>query len=202
MELETRGFYLADRLEVREDGREITGQFPYAKRAGEGPMAVVADRGPNRKEQFAPHAFRYAIEDETREIQLLFGHNPNTPLARRNNGTFELEDTDDALRFRAVLPPLNEQPSYMRDVLMQIRAGLIPGVSPGFRIPPAAAVANAVEMIDEPGNPGVKIRWITAAVLYELSLVSRPAYEGDDNTVDVRTAIGSQTVSLPRRYWL
>ena len=69
----------------------------------------------------------------------------------------------------------------MRDTVMAVRAGLFTGVSPGFRIPPEDVVPGAVEMIPERGNPGVYIKRINAAVLFELSLVSRPAY--DDTSV-------------------
>ena len=41
--------------------------------------------------------------------------------------------------------------------------------------------------IPEPGNPGVSIRVIKHAVLYELSIVSRPAYGSTD--VDLRAEV-------------
>lgn len=178
--LETRGFYPAD-IELRQKGRELSGSFPYGR------QATISDRGRVRKERFAPGAFDFAVQDETREIHLLFGHSYDKPLAVRSGRSLVLESNAERLVFRALLPVEGEQPSYMRDVLLQLRAGLIGGISPGFRVPPSSAVANAEELIDEPGNPGVQIRVINAAVLYELSLVARPAY--DETNVDVRSAV-------------
>ena len=64
----------------------------------------------------------------------------------------------------------------MGDTVRMVRAGLAGGVSPGFRVPPASAVADAEGLEPEPGNPGVQVRVIRQAVLHELSIVTRPAY--------------------------
>ena len=69
--------------------------------------------------------------------------------------------------------------------------------SPGFRVPPQSAVPNAEELIPEPGNPGVQIRVIRQAVLYELSLVTRPAYP--ETIVDLRAENEGQDEVLIRR---
>ena len=95
-----------------------------------------------------------------------------------------LVDTPEALEFRAALPPENERPTYMVDALLQLRAGLIGGISPRMQVPPATVVPGAERLVPEPGNPGVMIRSIREALLPELSLVSRPAY--GDTTVELR----------------
>ena len=107
-------------------------------------------------------------------------------MARKRNNSLELEDTDDALLFRAVFPPEGEQPSYMRDFLLEMRAGLVGGISPGFNVPPAAVVPGAETLMPEPGNPGVSIRNIAQAVLFELSGVTRPAYTSTE--LDLRAS--------------
>lgn len=58
-------------------------------------------------------------------------------------------------------------------------------MSPGFRVPPASAVANAEVLVEEPGNPGVLIRKINHAVLREVSLVTAATYDGTE--IDVRS---------------
>ena len=98
------------------------------------------------------------------------------------SGSLVLEDSATVLRFEAELP--KDPPSWVTDTMRAVEAGLIRGVSPGFRVPPASAVANAEELIDEPGNPGVQIRQINQAVLYEISLVTRPAYV--ESEIDLR----------------
>ncbi len=69
-------------------------------------------------------------------------------------------------------------PTYMLDLVKQVRTGRAGGVSPGFQVPPANVVPNAERLTPEPGNPGVLIRDIAQAVLPELSIVTRPAYTG------------------------
>ena len=167
-------------LEIRQtgQGRQLTGSFPY------GSMATVRDRGRVRKERFSPRAFRFAVEDENRDIDLLAGHRFDQPLASKQAGTLVLEETDAGLSFRAELPIDDDQPSWMVDTVKAVRSRLARGISPGFRVPPASAVANAEEFLPEPGNPSVQIRQINQAVLVELSIVTRPSYV--DSAVDIR----------------
>ena len=159
----------------------------------------MRDRGRVRKEMFLQRAFAFSVEDEAREIHLLSGHSFDRPLASKRRGSLRLEDRDDGLRFEADLPEEAEQPSWMRDAVMALNAGLVGGISPGFSVPPANAVPNAEALIPEPGNPGVQIRVIRQAVLYEMSLVTRPAYP--ETAVDLRAQNTPDTV-WRRRPWL
>ena len=178
--IEQRAIFEVLDLELRQrgGGRSLRGRFPYDRRA------TVRDRGRVRKEMFRARAFAFAVEDEAREIHLLSGHSFDRPLASKRGGTLKLEDRDDGLAFEADLPEEAAQPSWMRDTVMALQAGLVGGISPGFAVPPASAVANAEELIPEPGNPGVQIRVINQAVLHELSLVTRPAYP--ETEIDLR----------------
>ena len=177
-ELETRSVWPVV-LEIRQDGRSLSGFFPYGARA------TIADRGRVRKESFRPRAFRFSVEDPSREINLLVGHDFGKPLGSKLGGTLELEDSDAGLAFRAMLPPPDEQPTWMRDQVLAIRGGLAEGASPGFRVPPATTVPNAERLVEEAGNPGVFEREIAEAVLFEMSSVTRGAYT--DATVSVRS---------------
>lgn len=159
----------------------------------------MRDRGRVRKEVFLQRAFAFAVEDPGREVHLLSGHSFDRPLASKRRGSLRLEDRDDGLRFEADLPAEAEQPSWMRDTVLSLQGGLVGGISPGFSVPPASAVPNAEELIPEPGNPGVQIRVIRQAVLFELSLVTRPAYPETD--VDLRAQTTAGTV-WRRRPWL
>lgn len=206
-------------LEVRARGRKLRGSFPYNREA------VVSDRGRVRKERFRSGAFGWQIrafaelqkemaqvikssfdkarvevlreELARRNVDLLRGHDFDRPLASMIGGGLKVEDSRDALRFEADLP--ENPPSWVEDTKKAVEAGLIRGVSPGFRVPPASAVANAEEFIDEPGNPGVQIRQINQAVLYELSLVTRPAYSASE--VDVRSDFAPGEVPAARDDW-
>ena len=123
-------------------------------------------------------------ELERRNIHILSGHSFDRPLGSLLTGNARVTDGDDAVRFEVDLPDEARQPSWMRDAVLAVEAGLSVGVSPGFSVPPANVIPNAEELIPEPGNPGVSIRSINAAVLYELSIVTRPAYGATE--VDLR----------------
>ena len=160
-------------LEYRQKGRKLRGSFPYNA------LATISDRNTVRKETFKPSAFAFSLKDADRVISLLRGHDFNTALAVRSPKfkSLELDDTTTALNFEATLPPLTQQSQHVRDTVLDVQAGLLNGISPGFKIPPAGVIANAEEFVPEPGNPGVEIRVINAAILFELSLVHRPSYK-------------------------
>lgn len=165
---------------ARNGRRRLRGRFPYKNRA------VLSDGGKNggrpQKEEFAPGAFSHSINSDDQEIHLLVGHSFDKPLASRNTNTLFFNDTDEALNFDAEITPEIADTSYGADVLKQIESGLAVGISPGFRIPPKRAVAVAEKFSDEGHDPArgmhnASIRTIIAAILYELSVVTRPAYQ-------------------------
>ena len=136
-------------------------------------------------------AGRFAIEDDSRQIDVLSGHDFGKPLASSKAGTLDIEDGDDGVTFEARLP--DDPPSWAIDAERAIAAGLMTGLSPGFVVPPASAVPDAERFVPEPGNPGVQIRVISEAALREFSIVTAPAYA--DAAVDLlgpSTSAGSQ----------
>lgn len=169
-------------LELRaspKGGRRLKGRFPYRKRA------VLSDGGKNggrpQKEQFEPGAFTYSLNSDEQEIHLLVGHSFDAPLASKKTGTLIFNDTAEALNFDAEISPQIADTSYGSDILKQIESGLSVGISPGFRIPPKRAVPVAEKFTDEGHDPArgmhnALIRTILQAVLFELSVVTRPAY--------------------------
>lgn len=165
-------------LELRAAGdgsRRLSGRFPYNKRA-------VLDAGGKgrrpKKEQFAPKAFSFAVDDADRDIHLLAGHTFDKPLASKKAKTLTLQDSAEALTFEAVLVPEILESTWGRDFLAAFAAGLIGGISPGFRVPDMDG-AEAVEE-EDPKLGDALIRTIFAAVLFELSLVTRLAYHETD----------------------
>ena len=184
----------ASKLEIRRSGgmRILTGRFNY------GSTATVRDRGRVRKERFEPRAFRFAIEDETRQLDILVGHDFGKPIASRKAGTLSIADGDDAVNFEARLP--DDPPSWVIDAEKSIAAGLMVGLSPGFVVPPASVVPDADRFVEEAGNPGVQIRVIREAVLREFSVVTAPAYE--DAEVDLRAERLDMEPTRRRRLWL
>ena len=208
-------------IRARGDKRVLSGKFPYNK------TATIRDRGKVRKERIGKRAFGWQIKrfqelqdelstmigdtvDQVRKelleeqleranVHILSGHSYSKPLGDMKRGTARVIDSDDALRFEVDLPDEKDMPTYMMDVVKEIRTGRAGGVSPGFRVPPRNVVPDAEELVDEVGNPGVQIRVVKQAVLHEMSIVARPVYASTD--VDVR-ADDHLFVKPRRRVWL
>ena len=157
-------------FEIRQDGEGLAGKFFYDADTITSDRAEVRASS-TRKSRVRPGAFRFALEDDTREIQLLMGADYDRPLASKLAGTLELDDGPEALAFRVARLP---DTSYVRDFRAQLAAGAAAfGVRPLYRIPPAETVADAVSIIPETGNPGVNIEVVNQAVLTGLAVVSR-----------------------------
>lgn len=138
-------------------GRVLSGRFFY------GAEAVLGD---GRREVFAPRAFRSRVE-AGENVFLLAGHDPERPLASVEAGSLTLRDGDDALHFEARIEPST---SWARDAVAALDAGLTKGLSPGFRVRPGGdTVTRAAE--------GGLRRTIRAADLFEISVVTAPAYD-------------------------
>lgn len=186
-------------LEVRKRASgaiNLAGRFPYGK------PATLSDGGRTgrpRKEVIASRAFDYRVSREDEDIHLLVGHSYDRPLASRGAGTLSLKDSDDALTFDAEITPEIAETQHAKDALAMISAGLAVGISPGFRIPPERAVKDAEEVTEEDPAEGMAlIRTIKAALLYELSIVTRPAYpeaEVEARNWDVTTG----GVAIPKK---
>lgn len=156
----------------------LQGRFPYGKRA------ILSDGGRTgrpKKEVIAPRAFAYRVDDPKEDIHFLVGHSFDKPLASRSAGTLDLVDSDDALTFTATITEEMQAVSYVKDILVGIAAGLTLGISPGFRLPPKRTVPEPEKienegMDPENGSYNAIIRTVLAALLYEISVVTRPAY--------------------------
>ena len=98
---------------------------------------------------------------------------------------WQIEDTPKGVFFDATLPPESKQPSWMVDAVLSVRAGLTQGDIPRIqRSLPDLSLPMRRSLIPEPGNAAVQIRQINQAVLFELSLVTRPQYLGTE--IDIR----------------
>lgn len=170
----------------------LQGSFPYGKRA------VLSDGGRTgrpRKEVIAPRAFAYRINTPSehggkKDIHLLAGHSYDKPLASVRSGTLDIQDSDEAVTFTATITEEMQEVSYVKDVLAAVAAGLAIGISPGFRLPPKRAVPEPERIEDEGHDPengahNAIIRTVLTALLYEMSIVTRPAYP--ETQIDARS---------------
>ena len=72
------------------------------------------------------------LEDlaEKRNTHLLVGHDFNRAIADMKTGTLAVRETPDFMELEAKLPPVEEQPSWVRDAVLAVRGGQLRGVSP------------------------------------------------------------------------
>ena len=208
--------YAASGVEVRRDGRGLSGSFAYNQ------DRVVSDRGARRKVRVGPGAFSWQLEafeqaqeelsetiseaikkgtveaeafrDQAREVQLLAGRSYDAPLASLRTGTLKLTDTPEALRFEVDRLP---DTTAARDLRAAMDAGAADfGVDVLYSIPPASAVPDALEIIAEPDNPGVQIEIVRSGILQAIAIVSR-APRGNGGIVERRRVTPAR-----RRIWL
>ena len=135
-----------------------------------GSLELRAERigaGRERREMIAARAFADRL-DRGEDVHFLSGHDFNKPLASRSAGTLTLTESDDALTVDATIGADMNQVTYVRDFLSAHAAGLVRGLSPGFRVRPGG------ETVEERGD--AILRTIKAADLIEISAVTKPAY--------------------------
>lgn len=113
-------------------------------------------------EVIAPGAFSKAIA-ENGDIRALFNHDWNNVLGRTKSGTLHLSEDNRGLKFEVDLP----NTSVARDLAESLKRGDISQCSFGF-IPTVEEWDYSIEPVK---------RTITEVELFEVSVVSIPAYE-------------------------
>ena len=217
------GIILPGALEIRARGRRghsIRGRFPY------GATATVRNVGRARKERFAPDSMSWQVKEfgklqaelsdvlseaveeacrqilieqledalERRNTHLLIGHSYDRPIADMRSGTLDVKHS--AVEIEARLPEdRDEWPSWVRDAVLAVKGRQLRGISPGFQV----TAKGAERLVPEDGPGDSMVREILDAVVFEYSLVSRPAYAS--TTVDARAAEPGEAPGR-RRLWL
>lgn len=145
-------------FEIRAEGgvTRLQGQFAY------GQETTLAD---GRRERFASGAFRSRVL-AGENVFLLAGHDPEKPLASVDAGSLTLRDDDTGLHIEARVAATT---TWAADALAALAAGLTKGLSPGFRVPAGGDIVTR--------NDGGLLRTVTQAQLFEISLVTRAAYD-------------------------
>ena len=206
-------------IRARGAGRVLSGRFPYGK------TATIRSSGSVRKERFAEFSMKWQTEKfaelnaelsrvmqgavnqarvevlqeelERRNTHLLVGHSYDKAVADTRTGNLKVRHTREAVEIEAELPAEARQPSWVRDAVLAVEGGQLRGISPGFQVP---AGRGGERLIPEPGNPSVMIREVVDAVVFEYSLVARPAYSS--TTVDARADDPASPPGRRRRLWL
>ena len=121
-------------------------------------------------EYVRPGAFKRSLQSRNR-MMLLWNHDSSNPLASTRNGSLQLTEDNVGLKVTATLPDT----TLGRDIAELVRTGVIDSMSFGFSV-----------KRDSWSKDG-QTRYLEDVTLYEVSLVSTPAYEGTAGTVSVRS---------------
>lgn len=118
-------------------------------------------------ERFAPGAFAKTIQEA--DVRALINHDANLVLGRTKAGTLKLAEDRKGLVADVDMPPT----SYALDLRMSLERGDVNQGSIGFR--------SIRETWDDSGK--VPLRTIDEAQLFDVSIVTYPAYEGTSATL-------------------
>jgi HK97 family phage prohead protease len=121
-------------------------------------------------ERIAPGAFKRSLQSRN-EVKLLWNHDAGEPLASVRGGTLRLVEDARGLKVQATLANTTRG----RDVSELIRSKVVDSMSFGFSV-----------IKDSWSNDGA-VRTLEAVRLFEVSVVSSPAYEQTAGTVSVRS---------------
>jgi uncharacterized protein len=132
------------------------------------------------KERFAPGAFTRALKSGA-DCKCLFNHNADRVLGRTQNGTLSLVDSRDGLDFKCTLDP-NQQAH--RDLHAAVKRGDIDACSFAFDVDGD----DGEEFDEDTDDSGQRYnrRTVRCAKLYDVSVVTHPAYPGDATSVQAR----------------
>lgn len=115
-------------------------------------------------ERFAPGAFSKTIQEA--DVRALINHDANLVLARSKSGTLRLSEDRKGLVADADMAPT----TYAQDLAISVERGDVNQGSIAFR--------SIKETWDESGK--IPLRTIEEAQLFDVSIVTYPAYEGTD----------------------
>jgi HK97 family phage prohead protease len=148
-------------LRAEGDGRSFTG---YAALFDQPSLPLPFT------EYVKPGAFKRSLQSRNR-MMLLWNHDTSNPLASTRNGSLQMVEDARGLKVTATLPDT----TLGRDIAELVRTGVVDSMSFGFSV-----------KRDSWSQDG-QTRYLEDVSLYEVSLVSTPAYEATAGTVSVRS---------------
>lgn len=166
--IETRANHVE--LRAEGDGRTFTG---YASVFNQPSLPLPFT------EIVKPGAFKRSLQSRSR-MMLLWNHDTSNPLASTRNGSLRMVEDSHGLLVTATLPDT----TLGRDIAELVRTGVIDAMSFGFSV-----------KRDSWSGDG-QTRYLDDVDLYEVSLVSTPAYEQTSGTVSVRSTDGISADAL------
>jgi HK97 family phage prohead protease len=156
-------------LRAEGDGRTFTG---YAALFNEPSLPLPFT------EYVRPGAFKRSLQSRNR-MMLLWNHDTSNPLASTRNGSLQMVEDARGLKVTATLPDT----TLGRDIAELVRTGVVDSMSFGFSVKK-----------DSWSQDG-QTRYLDDVTLYEVSLVSTPAYEATAGTLSVRSGISADDLA-------
>ncbi|MGA7524640.1 MAG: HK97 family phage prohead protease [Acidobacteriaceae bacterium] len=169
---ETRVSAAPQRFEIRKaaDGsRSISGTAVVFNSKSE-------DLGGGLYEVIKPGAFDQSLKDNP-NVLILAQHDMSQPIATVSSGTAKVWADRKGIQYTAKLPNV----SWANDLAVLIQQGIVGQNSFGFSVVPGGDSYSI-----QPD--GTVLREVNEAVLYELSIVTAPAYASLENSVSLRSA--------------
>jgi len=155
------------------------------------PTTLFADANSKVVEVIRPGAFSRAIHEQ-QDVRCLVDHNPTLLLGRTKSGTLRLREDDRGLAFEVTLPDT----TVARDLRENVRLGNVTQCSFSFLPAPGGETSRTEQ------ESGTRVTYIelTDVDLYDVSIVTYPAYPGTTVSVEARRkAIASARPSRPGR---
>ena len=173
-------------VETREDGiNVISGYAAVYYRADD--AGTQYELMPEYFERIKPGAFDRALA-EGQDVRALFNHDPNHVLGRSKSGTLRMTADSVGLRYEVDMP--NTQTA--RDLAESVKRGDVSGSSFAFSV-----TSEGQEI--ERAKDGNTYRNIKDADLYDVSVVTYPAYESA--TSGIRTAENVEEARAALERW-
>lgn len=126
------------------------------------------------REVVAPGAFTRSLK-EGGDVKALFNHDANHILGRKKNSTLEVAQDEKGLAWRCTLNPLSQA---HRDLHAAVERGDIDECSFAFTAPKGGQVW--AERADGNGGQPQIVRTLTDVNLFDVSVVTYPAYPGTE----------------------
>ena len=129
------------------------------------------------RERIGRRAFTKSLQE--RDVRSLINHDPNLILGRTSKGSLTLAVDLKGLRAESAIPAT----SYAADLMTNIDNGNISGGSFAFRAEKDSWRLENLEGSEEP----VLVRTVNEAWLYDVSLVTFPAYLATEGSASLRS---------------
>lgn len=128
------------------------------------------------KERIGRRAFTDSLKE--REVRALINHDPSQILSRTSNDSLKLDVDLKGLRAESAIPDT----SYARDLLVNLDNGNISGGSFMF-----VSLRDKWELEDVGESEPMLVRTVQEARLYDVSLVTFPAYPATEGSASLRS---------------